>query len=477
MIFRRPARSAGPSSGRAAPRGGAHALRLASRALPLAAATSMLALAAPGVPAAVSHAGAVHPVPALGGPVLTGTARPAPLTTSDCLATIQIRCYTPLQYHKAYGLNPLYRHGVTGKGRTIVIVDSFGSPTIASDIETFDKQFGLPGANLKIIKFGSIPAFDPTNSTMVGWAEETTLDVEYAHSIAPGAKIVLAETPVAETEGVTGLPEMMNAEQALINHGVGDVITQSFGATENTFPGFDQGNYSSLLNLRYAFKDALAHHVTVLGASGDAGATDYESDGSTLYPMRVNSWPSTDPLVTSVGGSQLYLNNAGQRVQPDSVWNDGYGAGGGGVSAIFSRPPYQGPVNRVTGKHRGTPDISMSAAVNGGCWVYWSFAGTGGAGWYIIGGTSEASPIFSGIVALADQVAGHRLGLINPALYKLGWLSQHGDHHTGLVDITTGNNSFAGVTGFDATPGYDLASGWGTIDAARFVPALAATAH
>jgi subtilase family serine protease len=364
---------------------------------------------------------------------------------------------------------------VTGKGKTIVIVDSYGSPTISQDIKTFDKQFGFPNPDLKIVKFGHIPPFDPTNATQVGWAEETTLDVEYAHSIAPDAKIVLAETAVAETEGVTGLPEMMNAEQSLINAGVGDVISQSFGATENTFPGFSQGNYSSLLNLRYAFKDALAHHVTVLAASGDAGATDYELDGSTLYPYRVNSWPSSDPLVTSVGGSQLYLDNAGNRLQPDSVWNDGYGAGGGGVSAVFSRPLYQIGVRGVVGSHRGTPDISMSAAVNGGCWVYWSFAGTGGAGWYIIGGTSEATPIFSGIVALADQVAGHRLGLINPALYLLGAASQHGAP-TGLVDITSGDNSFAGVTGYTAAPGYDLASGWGTINAAKFVPALAFTA-
>jgi subtilase family serine protease len=362
-----------------------------------------------------------------------------------------------------------------------VIVDSFGSPTIQNDFKVFDKQFGFPDPNLQVIKFGNVPPFDPNNSTQVGWAEETTLDVEYAHSIAPDAKIVLAETPVAETEGVTGLPEMMNAEQSLINRGVGDVISQSFGATENTFPGFSQGNFSSLLNLRYAFKDALRHHVTVLGASGDAGATDFESDGATLYPMRVNSWPSSDPLVTSVGGSQLTLDNAGNRLSQDTVWNDGFGAGGGGVSAVFSRPLYQIAEHSVVGGHRGTPDISMSAAVNGGCWVYMSFAGieTPGVsdpGWYIFGGTSEASPIFSGIVALADQVAGHRLGLINPALYTLGLLSQHGDNHTGLVDITTGNNSFDGVTGFDAASGYDLASGWGTIDAAKFVPALAAAA-
>ena len=307
---------------------------------------------------------------------------------------------------------------------------------------------------------------------MVGWAEETTLDVEYAHSIAPGAKIVLAETPVAEVEGTSGFPEMMSAEQSLINRGIGDVITQSFGATENTFPGFSSGDFSSLLDLRFAFKDALAHGVTVLASSGDDGATDAESDATTLYPMRVNSWPSSDPLVTSVGGSMLNLDDNGNRLSPDVVWNDRFGAGGGGESGVFSRPIYQIGVSHDVGKSRGTPDISMSAAVNGGAWIYTSFGGVS-VGWHIIGGTSEASPIFSGIVALADQVAHHRLGLINPGLYLLGALSQHRDHNTGLVDITSGNISFAGVTGFNAGTGYDLASGWGTIDAAKFVPALA----
>jgi subtilase family serine protease len=241
---------------------------------------------------------------------------------------------------------------------------------------------------------------------------------------------------------------------------------------------FSSGNFSSLLNLRYAFKDAYAHRVTVLASSGDDGATDAEADGETLYPFRVNSWPSSDPLVTSVGGSMLNLDQAGNKITPDVVWNDGFGAGGGGVSAVFPRPLYQIGVTKEVGKSRGTPDISMSAAVNGGAWVYMSFAGiespgVSDPGWYVFGGTSEASPIFSGIVALAAQQAGHRLGLINPALYGLGALSQHGVGGTGIVDITSGNNSFAGVTGFDAASGYDLASGWGTIDAAKFVPALA----
>ena len=482
VFSRRSARSAA-SPGRTASRGRSALTRVTTRAvLPVAAAGGLaaLSLAVPAVSAVAPAASAAHvasarPVPAVGGPVLT-KGLTAPISTTQCEAQLRIACYSPVQYRIAYDLNPLYtgqalHRAITGAGRTIVIVDSFGSPTIANDLHVFDQQWGFPDPDLQVLQFGTIPPFDPTNSTMVGWAEETTLDVEYAHSIAPGAKIVLAETPVAETEGVTGFPEMMNAEQSLINHGIGDVITQSFGATENTFPGFSSGNFSSLLNLRYAFKDALAHGVTVLGSSGDDGATDAESDGTTLYPMRVNSWPSSDPLVTSVGGSMLNLDNDGNRLSPDVVWNDGFGAGGGGESGVFSRPLYQIGVSHDVGKSRGTPDISMSAAVNGGAWVYYTF-GTN-PGWHIFGGTSEASPIFSGIVALADQVAHHRLGLINPGLYLLGALSQHGDHHTGLVDITSGNNSFAGVVGFDAGTGYDLASGWGTIDAAKFVPALA----
>ncbi len=403
---------------------------------------------------------------------------PQPQTIATCQADFGINCYTTAQYRVAYDLNPVYSEGITGSGETIVIVDSYGSPTIQSDLDTFDAQFGYPNTDVQIDQFGAIPPFDPTNSTVVGWAEETTLDVEMAHSIAPGAKIVLAETPVAETEGVTGFPQMMQAEESLINQGVGDVITQSFGATENTFPGFSRGNYSSLLDLRYAYEDAALHHVTVLASSGDTGVTNYELDGATLYPYPAVGWPASDPLVTAVGGSMLDLDQTGNKLEPDTVWNDGYGAGGGGVSAIFPRPLFQLGVAKLVGNHRGMPDISMSAAVNGGVWVYMSFAGiespgVSNPGWYIFGGTSEASPLFSGIVALADQLAHHRLGDINPDLYLLGGLSQYTHLSTGIVDITTGNTSFGGVTGYDATPSYDLTSGWGTIDGYNFIHALA----
>ncbi len=433
-----------------------------------------LAAAAPmgaGVTTAAQFSTTATVRPASVGHVLAAS-HVSPTPTSVCESELGIACYGPTQLRSAYDTAPLYAAGITGKGRTILIVDSFGSPTIQHDLDVFDAQYGIPNTKVEIVKYGNVPAFDPTNPDQVGWAQETSLDVEYSHAMAPGAHIILAETPVAETEGVTGLPEMMNVEKELIDQNRIDVVTQSFGATENTFPGVDQGNFSSIQNLRYAYLAALRHGTTVLASSGDDGVTNAEADGATLYTYPVNSWPSSDPLVTSVGGTQLNLNDNGVRLSPDVVWNDGYGAGGGGLSQVFGRPFYQVGVRGIVGNHRGTPDISMSAAVNGGVWVYYTFVGAASP-WHIFGGTSEASPLFSGVVALADQAAGHRLGLLNPALYFDGALSRFLGTRTGLVDVTSGDNSFGGVTGYPALTGYDLASGWGTVDAAKFVRALA----
>jgi subtilase family serine protease len=435
--------------------------------------TAAALVAAPisGAATAAGHPGAaVKVVPAVSGHHLIKGAS-SPLSIAQCQANWGINCYTPLQYRQAYDLNPLYRAGVTGKGRTIVIVDSFGSPTIQHDLDVYSAQFGMASTHVQVVKWGDVPPFDPTNPDHTGWAGETTLDVEMAHAMAPDAHIVLVETGVAETEGVTGLPEMMDAEKSLVDHGVGDVITQSFGATENTFPGFDQGDLSSIQNLRYAFQAAQRRGVTVLASSGDGGATDAMADGSTDYPYRVNSWPSSDPLVTSIGGTQLHLDDAGNRTSPDSVYND-YGAGGGGQSHVFRRPLYQNGVRQVVGAQRGTPDISMAAAVDGGAWVYSSFDPTA-VGWDVYGGTSEASPLFSGIVALADQLAGHRVGDIHQALYAL---AKGSPKFSGIVDVADGtNNTYDGVTGYTAVKGYDMATGVGSLDAARFVPALALT--
>ncbi|MFJ4843900.1 MULTISPECIES: S8 family serine peptidase [unclassified Streptomyces] len=393
------------------------------------------------------------------------------MTTAECREKWQIACYSASQFRQAYDLEPLYRAGITGKGRTIVIVDPFGSPTVQHDLDVYSARFGIKSTHVDVVKWGKVPRFDTSDADQIAWAGETTLDVEMAHAVAPDAHIVLAETGVGRIgDGTTGLREVMDAEKALIDRGVGDVISQSWGVAENSFPGFNRGDFSSIENLRYAFKDAQKHGVTLVAASGDSGATNTTSDGTSHYPYRVNAWPTADPLVVSVGGTQLHLDAKGDRIAPDSVYNDA-GAGGGGLSHVFSRPSYQNGVQRV-GDHRGTPDLSMSASLKGGAWVYSSF-NPKRVGWDVYVGTSEASPLFAGIVALADQAAGHRLGDIHQALYSL-YARSSTDPSTGIVDVKDGtNNSYAGVTGYTAVKGYDMATGVGTIDAARFVPALA----
>lgn len=396
----------------------------------------------------------------------------APPTQAEC-ATIGLSCYTPQQMQKAYDMGPLYAKGETGRGKKILIVDSFGSPTIQHDLDVFSATYHLPHTHVRVIQpSGKVPAWDPKNQDMIGWAEETTLDVELAHTMAPGATIVLAETPVSETEGLTGLPEMMHAEQWAMDHHLADVISQSFGAGEGTFahPRAD------IASVRYAFKEAARKHVTVLAASGDAGAADYDVTGQHLLPYRQGSWPASDPLVTSVGGTQIFLDANGDRVKPDEVWNesalfDDSVAGGGDRSAVFSRPAYQNGVANVVHGSRGYPDVAMNAAVYESPILYWTIPGdiTG----YIlgVGGTSAATPLFAGFVAVADQVAHCDLGLLNPTLYALHQPS------SGLVDLTIGNNDTPAVKGFPATPGYDLASGLGTIDGTKLAVSLAAHRH
>jgi subtilase family serine protease len=386
-----------------------------------------------------------------------------PPSTEQCQTIYRLACYSPPQIRDAYGVSPLLKGGNDGAGTTIAIVDSFGSPTIEHDLHVFDKVWGLPDPKIRTITpAGPLPAFDPTDADMTGWAFETTLDVQYAHLVAPRADILVVATPVSETEGVAGFPEIVQAENYVIEHGLADVISQSLGAAEQTFPSADR-----IQSLRGGFTNAAQHGVTVVASSGDTGATDYQNDQQTLFGYPVDSWPSTDPLVTSVGGTHLRLATDGKRTAPDATWNDDFGAGGGGVSTVFPRPAFQQRVRSVVGDFRGTPDVALSAAVDGGVLVYTSYDADD-TGWSIVGGTSEAAPLFAGMVALATQRAGHRLGVINAALYELAARPVNG-----IVDVTVGDNSYGDVTGYAAAPGYDLASGLGTINAARFVPALA----
>jgi subtilase family serine protease len=408
-----------------------------------------------------------------------------PPTSAECLASLGVACYSPLQVERAYDLPPLYAKGLTGRGRTIAIVDPYGSPTIRNDLTVFDSAFGLPAPpSFRILQpLGPVPPFDPGNPVMVAAAGETTGDVELAHEMAPGANIVLVEfAPTATTVNGDYL-EAMTAENDVINDGLGDVFSQSFGRPEPDF-----GSPATIRQLRFAYLNAYRHRVTMLAASGDSGVSGPTPTDSN-FDHRIVYWPASDPLVTGVGGTELHLAASGARTSPDTAWNDNRNpvvqklagseylwASGGGQSSVFSRPRYQDSVRQTVGDARGVPDIAMSASISGAVLLYQSFTGSPGV-WGPGGGTSAASPLFAGIVAIADQYAHTRLGLINPALYQL-----ERQHAPGIVDVTRGNNTVSftlngttvTVEGYPAKPGYDLVTGVGTVDAALFIPELAA---
>ena len=437
--------------------------------------------AAPATPAVAIHPDIVHLHGALHGPP----------STAFCERNFKIACYTAKQIQRAFNLGPLYAHGTTGKGETIVIVDSYGSPTVAHDLAVFDKGSHLPAPpKLTIIQpAGKVPRYRQ-NDNREGWAGETDLDVEYAHAIAPGAKILLVETPTSENEGSTGFPAIVKAEQYVVDHHLGGVISQSFSATEESF-----ANAGRLLRLRGAYTDAAQKGVSVLAASGDSGAADVEYNAVTYFLHPVTSWPDSDPLVTGIGGAQLHLNAAGRDVVRPTVWNDSYNkptleyitgssqdtplAGGGGKSVVFGRPSWQDGVASVVGSSQGRAGHLDERRLQRRCRHVPELPRPGGR-WYPTCGTSEATPEFAGIVALADQQAGRALGVLNPYLYAMSRFRA-----PGLVDIVSGNNTVsfkqAGkwhtVTGFTAQPGYDLASGVGTVNAALFVPELACLAR
>jgi subtilase family serine protease len=413
------------------------------------------------------------------------------------------RCFTPTSMQNSYNLAPLYAAGHAGQGVTIAIIDSFGNPNMASDLANFDTQMGLPhmcGEPGQTCASGT-PTFThvywngttqvkspPPNSQGTGlqerdgWVVETALDVEWAHAIAPQANILDVTTNPAETQGVQGLPAMMNAEQFIVDHHQATVITQSFGTTEENFP-----SSQSLLNLRHAFISASQNGVTVLASSGDFGTANPGAtpvhDPATI-PFPTVNWPASDPLVTSLGGTYLCTDpvtgNGVDSTDPPTncqsnpgVREIGWIDAGGGFSHIFARPSYQDSLpsgSTSIGDMRGVPDVAFQASSRTGPLVYATGAGAGG--WFIVGGTSCSSPEFAGIVAIADEIAGHGLGLINPTLYELASGPNYGTY---FYDVTTGNNQAdPDVPGYPATTGWDPVTGLGTPNAATLAPALAA---
>ncbi len=343
-----------------------------------------------------------------------------------------------------------------------MIIDSYGSPTILEDLQAFDQGYGLPDPpSFKVLSpLGTVP-FDPTNATQVGWASEATLDVEWAHAMAPGAAIILMTSPVAETEGVQGLPQFLALEKYAVDHHLGKIISQSWAATENTL--FDPAGRQIVAQMEEFYKYASTQRVTVLGSAGDSGSSNTQLDGVTLYDSPTVNYPASSPWVTGVGGTSLYANTEGH-YDYELVWDEQGGAGGGGISQLFDEPDYQvaslpaAVSQQLVGK-RGVPDVSYNADPYTGILIYLSFLGAANAGYYEIGGTSEGSPQWAGIVADLNQFAGRPLGFLNPALYIVGGLGQFGNYGH---DITNGGNSLNNVPGYYAAPGWDPATGWGT---------------
>jgi subtilase family serine protease len=370
----------------------------------------------------------------------------------------QFHCYGPAQIRNAYAIQPLIDAGRDGSGEVITIIDAFQNPTMRSDLASFDSVFNLPPPpSFKTIAPFGVTPFDPTNSDQVGWAGEIALDVEWAHAVAPGAKIVLALSP-SDAD-----PDIVATERYVINHNIGNVISMSFSEGEPCMDPTLQAAEHSLFNA------ATARGVSLFAASGDLGAAQYCSDPNSLF--KGASIPASDPDVTGVGGTQLKADLKSGAYHSESVWNDpaNSGVGGGGFSTLYARPSFQNGVGGV-GSMRGVPDVAYSAALDGAVIVALGSFGSPGEFW-IFYGTSAGTPQWAAIVAIADQTAGHPLGNVNPALYALG----AGDVKTvgAFHDIITGNNDFPPIDGYSARRGWDAASGLGSPIANNLVGLLA----
>lgn len=391
-----------------------------------------------------------------------------------------VTCYDPYQMRAAYGISSLIGAGNDGTGKTIVIVDAFDDPYLAGDLGYFDGFYGLPAANLTQVYPDGTPPFD------VGWAEETTLDVEWSHAIAPGAHIVLVHA-LSNNDS-----DLISAVNYAVDNNLGDDISMSFGESDQCLGPNLQSQWHQ------AFVNATKKGITLFASSGDQGAAQPSCDGNSW--IKSSSAPASDPLVTGVGGTELSaagyclsvlgcnpaLNPAPGTYSSETAWNEGgpYGdfqslvgpataASGGGYSTVWSEPAYQeGTING--GKQRAVPDVAYNAAIYHGVLVRLF------GGWYLFGGTSCGSPQWAALTAIADQSAGHDYGFINSALYKIG--QSQSSYAAAFNDVTTGTNSSqqfdssnnaVNITGYNAGPGWDAVTGLGSPQAGGLLSQLA----
>jgi len=430
-----------------------------------------------------------------------------------------IHCYTPQQIRAAYGVDGVAEKG---EGQTIVLVDAYGTPTGAADLQKFHDTFypDLPNPNYTAVYPNGAPDYKKGSGSgqsgpagASGWAGEANLDIEWAYAIAPLAHIVLIGVPPAETEGVQGFPNLFKAiSQQIDANPSGTVFSMSFGVTEETFGGAMAGQTAKF---DAVFQKGIAKGDTFFASSGDSGTlgTSKQHKDTTSYAHETSGWPASSPYVTAVGGTQLQSGwtwnptsdvafNADGSYNPDYfnwtpgglqnvVWNESWlpAASGGGPSVIYPRPSWQNGVLGAQGNHRLVPDVAWNAAVNGGVLVYTSFfPDVSRVGWHIYGGTSAGSPQVAALTALAAERAGHGLGNINPALYGSGgsWFTdvvptQQGTAASGALvnnrmwDYLGDGTPVApdAVPGWPVLSGYDMTTGWGTPNAASYIAGLA----
>jgi subtilase family serine protease len=388
----------------------------------------------------------------------TGTVR------FTCQLTVPAGCYGPDQLRTAYGTQTLLSAGYDGTGRTIIVIDAYGSPTLAADVANFTTVWGIPAADVTTYTPFGIDPTTPENAD--GWSGETTLDVEWAHAIAPGAKIALV---IAKSNNDA---DILDATQYAIDHNLGDVVSQSFGEAEQCMAASDLKRQHKL------FRTAVSKGMTLFASSGDQGAGQPNCDGSDGY-FKAASTPASDPNVTGVGGTTLHADGVTGVYQSETTWNESaiFGdavAGGGGRSILFKRPIYQ--VLATHDSVREVPDVSYNAAVFNGVIVAWKGA------YYRFGGTSAGSPQWAAIQSIVDQIAHHRMGNINLGLYLLAKLPASKNPFHDIADGSSNsvpdnpNGDPGTITGFTAVKGYDMATGLGTPNIGVFAPLLAATA-
>ncbi len=400
--------------------------------------------------------------------VFAFTSLPSATNLSDqalCVENYGFNCYGPADIHAAYNIPA----DLTGAGQTIVIVDAYGSPTIRQDLATFDAAFGLPDPTLNIIYPDGKPTFNGGHGTVganqVGWAEETSLDVEWSHAIAPAATIDLVIAP-------TSYGNALNvAEAYAVDHHLGNVMSMSFGAPEAAIAG--GGNNLQLQQADQIYQNAAKEGISVFASAGDNGASNGYAQANSLFP-------ASDPFVTSVGGTDLFTNTDGS-YKGETVWNDSdptlcpygcthgvIGATGGAPSSVFQAPSYQSALTGQT--MRSSADVAYNASVYTAVLVYLGFLGPTGNGFYFFGGTSEGAPQWAAITALADEAAGHALGFLNPTLYKIG--QNPTEYAADFHDVTVGQNGYYGP-GFQAGTGYDMPTGLGSPNVANLINTLA----